>query len=246
MYNNTMLILEKYKVREFLEHRAIEKSYPIEYMVELMPLFHNIYEVCKLPQYDSNLPIEVSQAFDFAKEQHKDQLRRFISLPYIVHPLEMATRLALEGFSYEALMGALLHDVVEDCGISLDEIKNKFGKTVQYYVYHLSDIAPLESGNRATRLEINFNHFQKSDWVTHNIKLTDLISNTRSLVLCDPRFAQSYVVELVKGMHYFRNNKDNLNSNLYNMLEQLSLLSEQVIELQNKYKIPKLESKKNK
>lgn len=246
MYNNKMLQLEKNRVVDFINTRALEKNYPQQYLQDLMPLLEQMYDICILPNTEIQLLGEVTDAFNFAKEKHIDQMRRFVNLPYIIHPLEMASRLSLEGFSHEAIMGALLHDVVEDCGVALEEIKSKYGSKVEYYVYYLSDIALPEEGNRATRLEINFKHFQQSDWVNHNIKLTDLISNTRSLVLCDPRFAQSYVSELLKGMPYFEENKQLLNNNLYTMLEKLSHLSERIVNLQNQYKIPKLESKKNK
>lgn len=249
MYNNKLLLLEKTRVWNFIKNRANEKSYPQEYLLKLKVLMDKIYEICLLPELkdlESFKTLDINEAMKFATKAHQSQRRRFVDLPYIIHPFEMATRLMQENFSHEAVIGALLHDVVEDCEVSFEMVEEKFGSKVKYYVYYLSDIAKPEDGNRAVRLDINFKHFQKSDFVTHDLKLTDLISNTRSLVLCDPRFAKSYVEELEKAVVYFQDNKKNLNNSLSQTLFLLTNLSVETVNLQQKFGIIKLESKKSK
>lgn len=71
----------------------------------------------------------VDNAFDFAYRCHKDQVRDSGS-EYIYHPLRVAESLASKGFNYKVIISALLHDVVEDANIDLQEITNNYGYDV--------------------------------------------------------------------------------------------------------------------
>jgi hypothetical protein len=74
------------------------------------------------PKYDNEI---IRAAYDKAYELHKGQLRRS-GEPYIIHPLNVALILARLGMDNDAIVGGLLHDVVEDCGISPEVIENEF------------------------------------------------------------------------------------------------------------------------
>lgn len=72
----------------------------------------------------------VTEAVIFASQQHDGMLRKGTDLPYIVHPAEvMAIASALTG-DPEILAAAVLHDVIEDCGISEKELADRFGARV--------------------------------------------------------------------------------------------------------------------
>ena len=71
----------------------------------------------------------ISQAYDFAFEAHDGQVRRS-GEPFIEHPLQTALYLADLKLDANALAAALLHDVVEDCDVGLDDIEGKFGKEI--------------------------------------------------------------------------------------------------------------------
>ena len=71
----------------------------------------------------------VGEAYDFAERCHDGQ-RRKSGEPYIAHPLETAIYLADLNLDDQTIIAALLHDVVEDCGVSLDEINWRFGPEV--------------------------------------------------------------------------------------------------------------------
>ena len=71
----------------------------------------------------------VGQAYQFAEQCHEGQ-RRKSGEPYIAHPLETALYLANLNLDDQTIIAALLHDVVEDCGVSLDEISQRFGPEV--------------------------------------------------------------------------------------------------------------------
>ncbi|NQW24710.1 MAG: bifunctional (p)ppGpp synthetase/guanosine-3',5'-bis(diphosphate) 3'-pyrophosphohydrolase [SAR202 cluster bacterium] len=71
----------------------------------------------------------VGQAYDYANQCHEGQMRKS-GEPYIAHPLETALFLADLHLDSHTIVAALLHDVVEDCGVSLEEITQKFGPEV--------------------------------------------------------------------------------------------------------------------
>ena len=78
----------------------------------------------------------VSQAYVFADECHRGQTR-VSGEPYIAHPLETALFLADLHLDAHTLIAALLHDVVEDCGITLEELDARFGHEVTKLVEQL-------------------------------------------------------------------------------------------------------------
>ena len=86
-----------------------------------------------LDQVHSYLPDDkadlIQKAYYFAEECHRGQMR-MSGEPYIAHPLEAANFLAELKLDADTIMAALLHDVIEDCEITYDEIKDSFGESV--------------------------------------------------------------------------------------------------------------------
>src|SRR3546814_286061 len=75
----------------------------------------------------------VQSALDFAIEAHGDQKRRSGD-PYITHPVAVARLVASLHMDPPTLAAALLHDVVEDCGVTRETIQAKFGDDVALLV----------------------------------------------------------------------------------------------------------------
>ena len=71
----------------------------------------------------------IDQAYTFAAHAHDGQVRRS-GEPFIEHPLQTALYLADLRLDADALAAALLHDVVEDCDVCLEEIESEFGKEI--------------------------------------------------------------------------------------------------------------------
>lgn len=144
-------------------------------------------------------PDEVNKmnlAFDamiFAREAHKEQRRKYTNNPYVDHLAEVAGLVAtVSPYSPAMIAVAWLHDCVEDCGVSIDEIEMKFGLEVAIGVSGLSDV---EQGNRAERKHLSRERLATcSSWI-QTIKVADLISNTSSIVIHDPKFAVVYLEE---------------------------------------------------
>ena len=69
------------------------------------------------------------KAFELAKKLHKDQIRKD-GQPYIIHPVQVTEILNRLDFDINVLCAGLLHDVVEDCNYTIEEMKKDFNPTV--------------------------------------------------------------------------------------------------------------------
>ena len=81
----------------------------------------------------------LDRAIEFAVRAHSGTERRGKGFPYIVHPMEAMAIVATMSADQELLAAAALHDVVEDTGVSLDEIRSQFGDRVAMLVRTESD-----------------------------------------------------------------------------------------------------------
>ena len=92
----------------------------------------------------------IEAAYRLAEEKHSGQFRQS-GEPYIVHPLAVATIVAELGMDTESVMAALLHDVVEDTDVTLEQIEKLFGKEIASLVDGLTKLGriPYSSPRRA-------------------------------------------------------------------------------------------------
>jgi len=72
----------------------------------------------------------VTQAMIFAAKMHDGAVRKASNIPYIVHPMEAAAIAATITDDQDVLAAAVLHDVMEDCGVSYEELRERFGSRV--------------------------------------------------------------------------------------------------------------------
>jgi (p)ppGpp synthase/HD superfamily hydrolase len=137
------------------------------------------------------------KALVFATAAHAavGQLRKYTHEPYIVHPIEVAEIVRSVDGSDAQIAAALMHDVVEDTGVTLELVRKEFGDEVADLVGWLTDVSRPEMGNRAVRKAIDRAHTAAAPAEAQTIKLADLISNTRTIVEHDPGFAKTYLAE---------------------------------------------------
>ena len=133
-----------------------------------------------------------SKALEFATAAHQGQVRKYSGVPYITHPIAVADIVRTVPHTEQMLAAALLHDVVEDCGVKLEELSVQFGPVVSMYVCYLSDISTLEDGNRGDRKLIDAKHYAAGPAETQTIKVADFIHNTADIHKHDPRFWEVY------------------------------------------------------
>lgn len=132
------------------------------------------------------------KAMQFAREVHKNQVRKYTENSYADHLAEVAGIVATVQSDDVSIAVAWLHDCVEDQDITLQQLHREFGYSVATGVMLLSD---LEQGNRKGRKEASRVRLAAaSSWI-QTIKVADLISNTSSIVKHDPKFAKVYLEE---------------------------------------------------
>jgi guanosine-3',5'-bis(diphosphate) 3'-pyrophosphohydrolase len=90
----------------------------------------------------------VREAYRIAAGAHRGQLRKDSERPYIEHPMNVAATLAEAGFDDEVLAAALLHDVVEDTEMSLEDVGQAFGGRVAGLVEALTEEEEIEPYSR--------------------------------------------------------------------------------------------------
>lgn len=126
---------------------------------------------------------EIRKAFDMALESHKD-MRRKSGEPYIYHPIAVAQIAAEEiGLGTTSIVCALLHDVVEDTDITLDDIEREFGKKTAKIIDGLTKISGVFDTNSSLQAE-NFRKMLLTladDVRVILIKLADRLHNMRTM-----------------------------------------------------------------
>lgn len=137
------------------------------------------------------------RAMTFATAAHAavGQLRKYTFEPYIVHPAEVVATLKTVSHTEAMVAAAWLHDVVEDTGVTLELIRQEFGDEVADLVGWLTDVSRPDHGNRAQRKAVDRAHTAAAPAAAQTIKCCDLISNTRSIVEHDEKFAKTYLAE---------------------------------------------------
>jgi (p)ppGpp synthase/HD superfamily hydrolase len=134
-------------------------------------------------------------AVEFAELAHRGQVRKYTGVPYITHPLEVAQIVSAVGADEDVVIAALLHDVVEDTPVTLNQIAKAFGPIVARLVHEVTDISRPHHGNRKARKALDRQHLSTASPNGMTIKLADLISNTQSIAQHDPAFAKVYMRE---------------------------------------------------
>lgn len=139
----------------------------------------------------------LAKAYEFSARAHEGQVRKYTGDPYIVHPVEVAMILGEVPHTPEMLCAALLHDTVEDCGVTLEEIREQFGPVVEDLVFWLTDPPTVAGGpNRAARKAMTRERYAIAPAEAQTIKCADIISNTSTIAEHDPDFAVVYLSEV--------------------------------------------------
>ncbi len=154
---------------------------------------------------------EVEEAIIFATDKHKGQVRKGDGRPYILHPMSVLMRLykAKESDNMPLLMVAcILHDTVEDCDVSLDEIAKKFG----YHVAGLVEELTLDKSKYET---VGKKQYLAQEMVRMSsyalcIKLCDRLDNITDMKSMDKEFIKKYIIETKYMLSYVEKNRPRL------------------------------------
>lgn len=152
------------------------------------------------------------EAWDFAKELHKGQVRKFINKSYFMAHVQKVNGIAKQYTTDEDILCAsLLHDTIEDCFEDADVgyhiIKEKFGKKIADIVQELT----------SSKEEIDEDYDSKADYLIVKmihmsdealfIKLCDRLQNISDAFTASERFRNNYFQETVKIMDELGKNR---------------------------------------
>lgn len=136
----------------------------------------------------------IQKAYNIAREAHKDQKRKS-GEPYIIHPLSVAIVLADLELDKETIVAGLLHDVVEDTVMTIEDLEKEFGVDVAHLVDGVTKLDKLQfvgDNDKIDRLEMQAENLRKmflamaKDIRVILIKLADRLHNMRTLQYQSP------------------------------------------------------------
>ena len=139
----------------------------------------------RMPGADMEL---IDKAVNYADAKHKQQKRKDGS-PYIIHPLAVAEIVTEMGLDMDAILGALLHDCIEDTDASHEEIENLFGATVAELV---EGVTKLTRANFSSTEQAQMENLRKmfmamsKDIRVVLIKIADRLHNMRTMQYQSP------------------------------------------------------------
>ena len=152
------------------------------------------------------------EAWDFAKELHKDQVRKFINKSYFIAHVQKVNGIVKQYTTDEDILcAALLHDVIEDCfedpEVGYHIIEEKFGKKIANIVQELTsskDEIDNDYDSKADYLIVKM--FHMSDEALF-IKLCDRLQNISDAFTASERFRNKYFQETIQIMDELEKNR---------------------------------------
>ena len=146
------------------------------------PLFAKLTDAIEKSNKSYDLE-RIKAAFTMARQAHKGQMRSSGD-PYISHPIEVAIILVGLGMDSDTIIGGILHDVVEDTSITLEDIRKQFGGDVADLVDGVTKLANIPYSSRAEQQAENVRKMllaMAKDVRVVIIKLADRLHNMRTL-----------------------------------------------------------------
>lgn len=138
----------------------------------------------KIKQYNHGFDVDLlKRVYEYSYNAHKDQLRKS-GEPYFEHPLEVAKILVNLKMDLGTICGALLHDVAEDTGVTLEEVDEEFGPEITTLVDGVTKISELKFDSIEKRQAENFRKMIISmvkDIRVILIKFADRLHNMRTI-----------------------------------------------------------------
>ena len=119
----------------------------------------------------------IRQAAGFAKQAHEGKMRKGTAVPYIVHPMDTGVIVSRMTDDPEVISAALLHDVIEDAGVTKEELEERFGSRV-------AELVAAESEDKTRtwkeRKQATIDRLTDAGRDVKMICLADKLSNLRS------------------------------------------------------------------
>lgn len=164
-------------------------------------LYAQLAEAIEKSNKSYDLP-RIEAAYELAKKAHDGQVRSS-GEPYISHPIAVAVILVGLGMDSDTIIGGLLHDVVEDTSVTLEDIEKQFGADVAELVDGVTKLANIPYSSRAEQQAENVRKMllaMAKDVRVVIIKLADRLHNMRTL---DFRIPEKQRVKSLETMEIY-------------------------------------------
>jgi GTP pyrophosphokinase len=162
-------------------------------------IFNDLIVLISQSEHDYDMKL-IRRAYDLADSAHGEQ-KRLSGLPYITHPVAVACILVQLGMDSECIAAGLLHDVVEDTKISLEELRRMFGSEIAGLVDGVTKITKmgrLPYNSRAVQQAENLRKMliaMNEDIRVIIIKLADRLHNMRTAKYWEPEKQREKALE---------------------------------------------------
>lgn len=156
-------------------------------------------EVRKYIRKEENIDL-ITRAYLCAEKNHTGQYRKS-GEPYIIHAIQVGYILAMLRTGPKTIAAGLLHDVVEDCDVTLQEMSNMFGEEVAHLVESVTKIGALKFQDEKEYLASNHRKIfiaMAKDVRVILIKLSDRLHNMRTLQYMSPQKQQKIASETLE------------------------------------------------
>ncbi|MDR0914408.1 MAG: bifunctional (p)ppGpp synthetase/guanosine-3',5'-bis(diphosphate) 3'-pyrophosphohydrolase [Oscillospiraceae bacterium] len=144
--------------------------------------FQELLNLIQTSQNDYDVK-KITKAYEFANIAHGDQ-RRLSGVPYILHPTSVACILVNLGMDTDSVIAALLHDIVEDTPVTLEEVRKLYGKDAAFLIDGVTKLSKIQYQNREEAQAENLRKMLMAmfqDIRVIIIKLADRLHNMRTL-----------------------------------------------------------------
>lgn len=121
----------------------------------------------------------VHEAYGLLVSKHAGQRQKVNGRPYVEHPIAVAADVGNAGFDPEMVAAALLHDIVEDSDVTLEDLREQFGERVTSLVEAMTDTAEIEPYER--RKTLHRDRVVESGPEAAAIFAADKLNNVRAL-----------------------------------------------------------------
>jgi guanosine-3',5'-bis(diphosphate) 3'-pyrophosphohydrolase len=172
------------------------------------------------------------KALAFAEKAHRGQTRKYnTEIPYFIHPLRVMSRLRdYNHHDTNMLSAAILHDVVEDCNVSVEEVSVQFNENIASLVSELTQAdkenPKLKVLVRADRHRLNVEKLKNISKDAKIIKLADRLDNLDDVRLDIPEcygfLKRRYLQESWDVLHAVEDGDGNLATTLWQKIKDLA------------------------
>ena len=140
---------------------------------------------------------KIIKDLEFAFSMHKGQVRKYSGEAYIIHPVLVSQICQRVTDDENTIIGAILHDIIEDSDGKLQDIQELFGQEIATIVQYCSEISSKDSGNREYRKKIDREHYCNGNNASKIITISDAIHNCSTMQDSQSKFTQLYYSEKV-------------------------------------------------